>query len=116
MLVTTEMLWNELQEIKRSLKKLTNQEIQHSIEEVSLAKACKFLRRGSRTVLLLVKSGRLKAITYRDSKHKIRYRFRISDIHSYQDAALLGPENRDIVLVESPEDIAKRVFGIKIKN
>lgn len=110
--ISNEVIYNEQQEIKRMLKMLLDRDIQHSIEEISLYKAAKLLRRSQDTVLDEVRAGRLKAITYRDSKRKKRYRFRIADIRKYQETRMYDhvTMQTDDFEVESAEEIADRVF------
>ena len=111
MLITSQMIWDELQRQSKLLAKLLEKEEQFSIEEVSLNKASKLLKLGPVTVLDEVIKGSLKARVYYDSKRKKRYRFRLADIREFQKAERYDhftPQGFDI---ESAEDIAKRIFG-----
>lgn len=110
MLVTQEQIYNELKEVKSLLSKLIEEKETFSIEEVSLNKACKLLRLGNETVIRLVRNKKLEARTYRDSKHKLRYRFLLKDIKTFQESTKYHQtflnEN-----VETAEEIAKRIFN-----
>lgn len=111
MLVTSQMIWEELQEQKKLIMKIINKEAQFSIEEVSLAKAAKLLRIGQETVLKEVQRGNLKARVYRDNTRKKRYRFRLADIREFQETEKYDHVSLDEVEVESIAQLRKRVFG-----
>ncbi len=111
MLITQEQIYNKLTELEKKLDSFLNDAQEFSIEEVSLNKACKLLRLGNETVIRLVRSKKLEARTYRDSKtRKLRYRFLLKDIKTFQESNKYHQtflnEN-----VESAEDIAKRIFN-----
>jgi|GEM_PF-3541157 len=110
--ISNETLYNEQQEIKRMLQMLLDRDVKHSIEELSLYKAAKQLHLSPDTVIDLVKKGKLKSRTYKDADRKTRYRFRIADIHSFQNHELYEAE--DIIFeeneIESPEELADRIF------
>lgn len=110
MLVTQEMIWNEIQETKKLVSKLLEEKESFDISEISLNKACKLLRLGNATILRLVKSKKLEARTYRDTNHKTRYRFLLKDIKKFQESNKYHQtflnEN-----AESAEDIANRIFN-----
>lgn len=113
MLVTQEMIWNRLNSLEKKLDKFLSDAQSESIEEISLNRASRRLHLGRDTIIHLVKTGKLKARTYRDSKRKIRYRFLISDIKQFQkenkyDTSLLQLEG-----IETAEEIAKRIFKKK---
>ena len=112
MLVSTQMIYNELQDVKKILKQIINKELSNSIEEVSLNKAAKLLNLGASSVISLVERGRLKARVYRDSNRKKRFRFRLADIREFQESKTYNPINYETVEVERAEDIAKRVFNL----
>lgn len=84
MITTSDMIWQKLNDIEKKLDQLLKKEVEHSIEEISLGKAAKLLHLGSETIIKYVESGKLKARTYRESKHRKRYRFRIADIKDFQ--------------------------------
>lgn len=113
MLVTQEQIWNKLDQLERKLEKFLSNADSFSIEEVSLNKACKLLKLGSYSVIQLVKSGKLRARTYRDSKRKLRYRFRLVDIRSFQEKNKYDHVSLHADEVESAEEIAKRIFNQK---
>lgn len=83
--ITVSMLWQELQEVKSLLKAVAKEQIDNSIEEVSVNKATKLLKAGYPTIIELIESGELKARRYK-AKGKTRYRIRIADIRSFQEA------------------------------
>ena len=112
MLVTSSMIYQELQDVKKILKQIINKELSNSIEEVSLNKAAKLLNLGASSVISLVERGRLKARVYRDSNRKKRFRFRLADIREFQESKTYNPINYETVEVERAEDIAKRVFNL----
>lgn len=110
MLITQEQIYNKLTELEKKLDSFLNDAQEFSIEEVSLNKACKLLRLGNETVIRLVRSNKLQARTYRDSKRKLRYRFLLKDIKTFQESTKYHQtflnEN-----VETAEEIAKRIFN-----
>ena len=111
MLITSKMIWEELQRQSKLLKKLIEKEEQYSIEEVSLNKASKLLKLGPNTVIDEVERGNLKARIYYDNKRRKRYRFRLADIREFQEAYRYDVINDEPIEFESVEDIAKRIFG-----
>jgi len=113
MLITVEMIWNRLNSIEEKLNKLLNDANDFSIEEVSLNKACKLLHLGTDSIINLVKTGKLKARTYRDSKRRIRYRFLLKDIKAFQESNKFDHISLHSEGVESSEEIAKRIFKNK---
>lgn len=109
MLVTQEMIWNELQTIKKMMQSIIDKNEQFSIEEVSLNKACKLLHLGNPTIIELVKSGKLKARIYRDSKTKLRYRFLLKDISEFQNSNKYEEDSYELTHIESTESMMKRI-------
>lgn len=110
MLITQEQIWNKLTDLEKKLDSFLNDDQEFSIEEVSLNKACKLLRLGNATVIRLVRSNKLQARTYRDVNRKLRYRFLLKDIKTFQESNKYHQtflnEN-----AETAEDIAKRIFN-----
>jgi hypothetical protein len=90
--ITSAMLWQELQEVKSLLKIVTKDHLEMSIEEVSLHKASKLLRLGQATIIKLIKTGDLKARTYKTNGQE-RYRIRIADIRIFQEQKSQEAEN-----------------------
>lgn len=82
--ITVSMLWQELQEVKSLLLSVTKDQIDNSIQEVSVNKASQLMKVGNATVLELIKSGELKARAYQRNG-QTRYRIRIADIRSFQE-------------------------------
>ncbi len=109
MLVTSQMIWDELQEQKRLLRKILDREIQFSIEEISLNKASKLLHLGSKRIIEEVEKGNLNAIIYYDKTGKKRYRFRIADIREFQILSA-NPVTVDVD-DETVDELVKRIFG-----
>ena len=110
MLVTFEMIYDKILNLEKRLDQFLTQTNENDISEVSLNKACKLLRLGNETVVRLVRSNKLQARTYRDSNRKLRYRFLLKDIKSFQESTKYHQtflnEN-----AESAEEIAKRIFN-----
>lgn len=113
MLITQEMIWNKLSNLEKKVDKFLNDANDFSIEEVSLNKACKLLHLGSDSVIHLVKTGKLDARIYRDSKRKIRYRFLLRAIKAFQVDNKFDHVSLHTGEFETSEDIAKRIFKNK---
>ncbi len=115
MIATSDMFWQKLNDIDKKVDQLLKREVEQSIEEISLGKAAKLLHLGPETVAQYVDSGKLRARTYRDSKHRKRYRFRIADIKDFQkrQSTVLIFEKPEI---KSSEEIAEEIFGHKTKR
>lgn len=111
MLVSMEMIYKELQQVNKKLQQLLDRENEHSIEEISLSKACKLLHKGDYAIKQLVKSKELKAIIARDTNGRTRYRFRIADIFQYQKSSSSFTDNKRFESLETAKEIAKRVFN-----
>lgn len=110
MLVTQEQIWNKLTDLEKKLDSFLNNANENDISEISLNKACKLLRLGNETIVRLVRSNKLQARTYRDKNRKLRYRFLLKDIKTFQESTKYHQtflnEN-----VETAEQIAKRIFN-----
>lgn len=110
MLITFEMLYEKISTVEKKIDSFLNNANDNDISEVSLNKACKLLRLGNDTVVRLVRSKKLEARTYRDSNRKLRYRFLLKDIKTFQESTKYHQtflnEN-----VETAEEIAKRIFN-----
>jgi hypothetical protein len=83
--ITSKMMWEELQIIKSQIAKLTKNTLTESIQEISFLQTCKILKLGKQSVLRLIDSGELKARKYKDAKGKIRYRIRLIDLKEFQE-------------------------------
>jgi len=90
--ITSKMMWEELQIIKSQIAKLTKNTLTESIQEISFLQTCKILKLGKQSVLRLIDSGELKARKYKDAKGKIRYRIRLIDLKEFQDFARVNEE------------------------
>jgi len=111
MVVTQSMIWEELQEQKKLIKQLLEKGFENSIEEISLYKASKKLHMSQETIIDLVKSGKLEARTYKDNARKTRFRFKVADIHKFQQAWKYDHASLHAADYESAESIAKRIFN-----
>lgn len=109
-IITQKMLFEKLLIVEKKLDKILSKEAEHSIEELSLNKAKKLLRLSDVTIINLVKTGKLKARTYKDSERKTRYRFRIADIRAYQKSKEYDHISLHADDYETAEDIANRIF------
>jgi len=89
--------------------------IENSIEEVSLYRATRILKRGHEFIKAEVKAGRLKAKIEPTKKGELRYRFRIADIKEYQcmrdDPQIMV--NDDLPQFSSAEELARSIFHKK---
>lgn len=90
--ITSKMMWEELQIIKSQIAKLTKNTLTESIQEISFLQTCKILKLGKQSVLRLIDSGELKARKYKDAKGKIRYRIRLIDLKEFQEFARVNEE------------------------
>ncbi len=90
--ITSKMMWEELQIIKSQIAKLTKNTLTESIQEISFLQTCKILKLGKESVLRLIDSGELKARKYKDAKGKIRYRIRLIDLKEFQEFARVNEE------------------------
>lgn len=109
--ISNEKLYNELQDVKGMLRQLLDRDVEHSIEEISLNKAAKQLHLSSRTVIRLVKDNRLKARVYRDNNKKLRYRFKVADIHEFQREDRYSEDNFDVGDIETTDEVIKRIMN-----
>jgi len=109
--ISNEIIYKEQQEIKKMLRQLLHRDVEHSIEEISLNKAAKQLHLCSRTVIRLVKDNRLKARVYRDNNKKLRYRFKVADIHEFQREDGYNEDNFDVGDYETTQDVINRVMN-----
>jgi hypothetical protein len=85
-LITSEMIWNELQEIKRTLRFMKEQNLKHSIE------AAKYIKKSPEFLKQEVESGKLPAIVSNDDNNK-RYRFRIRDLVEWQNKRIIQSQH-----------------------
>jgi hypothetical protein len=108
--VTSLMIWNELQEMKKQLEKLTKNNLAESLQEVSVNQACKILKQGRDKVVSAIEAGEIKARKYKASNGEIRYRIRIVDIKEFQEHAV-GLEK---ALIKRKEE--DRKYEIEVSN
>lgn len=109
------LIIDELITLGKKIDTILEDKVYESIDEISLRKASKILRRGSGTIIRLVEAGKLRALTYKDAEHKTRYRFRVADIREYQKKGQTKIED-DFSGVETTEQIAERIFGYSPKR
>lgn len=106
------LILEKIESLERKLDDLREEKAGESIEEISLHKASKLLKKNPNKIILAVENKQLRAITYRDKKKEKRYRFRVADIREYQ-------RNRQTKLledcegIETSEEIAEKIFGGK---
>jgi len=111
------MLYNEITETKKLVTALLQKQVEYSIEEISLSKAATLLRLGIDSVLSLVNKGEIKVRKYRDSKRKVRYRFRLADIHEFQERRSVVPVNYIThPEIETADEIGRRIFNLKKRS
>lgn len=108
------MIYEKISTLEKKLDSFLNNASDNDISEVSLNKACKLLRLGNETIIRLVRSGKLQARTYRDSKRQLRYRFLLKDIKTFQESTKYHQTFMDDN-AETAEDIAKRIFNTQRK-
>jgi len=108
MIITNELLYKKITDVEKLLLSFQKEHLGDDIREISLNKACKLLGLGQTSVLNYVNRGQLQARVYTDSKKKLRYRFRLADIRSFQIA-----ERRAIPVgggIKSAKEIAEDIF------
>lgn len=110
MLVTNEMLYNEILSVKREIALIKKSNSLNSVEEVSLSKACKMLHLGSDKVLDLVRKNLLEARTYTDSKGVIRYRFKVSSLRNIQSGGF------ETLRIHSPQSFDELINKVRSKK
>lgn len=109
-IVTMQMIWEKLtaieKEMRRKLSKIEERELKGNIEEISLSRAKKLLHMSERSILEAVECGDLRAMKYSSTKGT-RLRFRLSDIHDYQQlrAEMVVREQQEVrALIALDED------------
>lgn len=103
--ITQKMMWEELQEIKKTLKVLAQNNISESIKEISFSQACTMLKLGREHVRELIESNKLKARRYKDKAGKERLRIRIADIKEFQDNERRHEEIVETRLADENEEL-----------
>lgn len=78
------MIFNELQELKREFVNLKQEFLLRNIEELSLNRASKWVKKNPEFLKDEADSGRLKAIITKDDEGNKRYRFRVCDLYEWQ--------------------------------
>ena len=84
-LVTQQMIYEEILNIKNEINQLKQRDIETSIEEYSLSKAAKLLRIGQTTLMSYVKDGKLKARIVKNNKSRTgySYKFALREIYRF---------------------------------
>lgn len=113
---TSDMFWQKLNDIEKKLDQLITRDIEHNIDEVSLSKASKLIRRSSEVLLNAVKNQELYFMSHRNSRNEIRYRFRVCDLYDWQKRRLEIYNELKNVDVESTDEMIERIFGHKPKR
>lgn len=92
-LVTQQMIYEEILNIKNEIKQLKQRDIETSIEEYSLSKAAKLLRIGQTTLMSYVKEGKLKARIVKNNKSRTgySYKFALREIYRFQNSEQFTP-------------------------
>lgn len=87
MLVTQEMIYNELLSLKKEIKQLKNHELEIDAKEYSLNKAAGLLGIGQNKLLSYVKDGLIKARLDKNEKSisGYSYRFTHNEIRRFQN-------------------------------
>lgn len=109
-IISQRMLYDKLLVVEEKLDKILSKEAEHSIEEISLHRARKLLKLSDATIINLVKTGKLKARTYKDRNKRTRYRFRIADIRAFQQSKEYDHISIHADDYESAEELADRIF------
>lgn len=104
--VTFAMMYEELQEIKKTLKALTKNTLTESIQEISLSQTSKLLKLGREHVIRQIKEGNLKARVYKDAKGRERYRIRLIDLKEFQEYTRVNEEAVKARLEQEKEAIS----------
>ncbi len=109
MLITSQMIWEELKEQKKLLRKILDRDLEHSIEEISLHKAARLLRTSDATLFELAEKKEIPARKYSSKKtpRGYSYKFKVFDIHEFQRRE----QYHASMEIESIEELKKRVFG-----
>lgn len=84
LIITPQMIWTELQKIKKTLEFIKADKLEQLIDEVSLNKARVLTGRGSKFLINEVEEHRLKAMIDVDDKGRKRYKFKYSDLMAWQ--------------------------------
>ncbi len=92
-LVTQQMIYEEILNIKNEINQLKQRDIETSIEEYSLSKAAKLLRIGQTTLMSYVKEGKLKARIVKNNKSRTgySYKFALREIYRFQNSEQFTP-------------------------
>ena len=112
---TEKLIIEKLDSLARELQELRREKAVESIEEISIHKAAKLMRIGSKRIIGYINAGKLKARVYRDKNNVKRYRLRIADIREFQENQSTVIQS-ELSAVSSTEEIAKKIFGQSDKS
>lgn len=76
------LIWKELQIQRSMLQSLIDKQVEYSLEEISVNKAARILKRGYEFVISEITSGNLPARHYKVNG-VIRYRIKMSSLQDY---------------------------------
>lgn len=82
--ITPQMIWAELQTIKKILEIIQAEKTANLLDEISLNKARMLTGRGSNFLINEVEEQRLKAMIDVDNKGRKRYKFKYADLVAWQ--------------------------------
>ena len=83
----------EIKLLKQEINLLKNSLSLNDIEEISLSRASEILHLSNKTVERMIKSGSLKAREHTNSKGKLTYRIKLSDLRNINEK----PNNSPII-------------------
>lgn len=78
------LILSRMDELEAKINLLIASDINSSLEEVSLSKAAKIIHKSRDFVEKAVLIGELKSMKYKDKNGKVRYRFKVSELHEWQ--------------------------------
>lgn len=109
-IVTQQMIYDELQKIRKDLNYLLTRDIENNVEEISLYRAAKRIRKSPDYLKSEADRGNLKAIIT-NSNNKKRYRFRVCDLYEWQKNRMNNTlriwEQEDTMPADNSEEWAK---------
>ncbi len=112
-LITMQMIWEKLERNERLLHSILEKEAANNIMEYSISKAARLLNIGYDTLLEKIESGEIAARKVPNKKAKDGFSYRIThrEIYRYQNQNKINHVEIVETYVESPEQLAKKLFG-----
>lgn len=106
-LVTQQMIYEEILNLKNEINQLKQRDIETSIEEYSLSKAAKLLRIGQTTLMSYVKDGKLKARIVKNNKSRTgySYKFALREIYRFQNSEQFTPADANTTVPFNAKEI-----------